>query len=85
MLRLKPIAQSGIMNLRLAIPESRCQSALNLQMVQLQLHFLDALRKVFADVIGTHVQTRNPKTIVLSSDNHTHLSSANRRLRLVPQ
>jgi len=45
------------MNLWLAIPEPRRQSALNLQVIQLQLDLLDALRKVAFYVVGAYVQT----------------------------
>ena len=42
-LGLKPIAQPRIVNLWLAIPKASRQSALDLQMIQLQLDFLYAL------------------------------------------
>jgi len=43
MFRFKPIAQSSIMNLWLAIPKPIRQSALDLQVIQLEFDFLDAL------------------------------------------
>jgi len=41
--RFKPIAQARIVDLWLTIPEPSRQAALNLEMIQLQLDFLDAL------------------------------------------
>jgi hypothetical protein len=71
--RLKPRAQPGIVNLRLALPEIGLQTALNLQMTQLQLDARYVLRKIAPDIIRAYVKSGNSASLALCLDHHTYL------------
>lgn len=86
------------MNLRLSVPELRRQPTLNLQVVQLQFDYVNALREVPAHISCPDVQSGNFATLELRLDDHcspseipggtanrARLNSSIRRRSLKPQ
>jgi len=72
-LGLQPRAQPGIVNLRLVLPETGLQSALNLEMIQLQLDARNLFREITPNVPGANVEPGDSASLALRFDHHTHL------------
>jgi hypothetical protein len=71
--RFQPSAQTGIVNLRLTLPEIRLEIALDPQVIQLQLDGCDVPWEVATDVADAHVQTGYHAAFAMCLDHHTHL------------
>ena len=56
---LQPGAQPGIEDLRFALPKIRIQTALNVEMVELQFDCRNVITKVAADIGFTNVKSCN--------------------------
>ncbi len=74
-LRLQPSAQPGIVNLRLTPPEIRVQSTLNLQMVELQLDYVNMLGEIATDIGHPDQQTGDTSALGMCFDDHDDLLS----------
>jgi hypothetical protein len=72
-LRLQPRAQAGIVNFGLVPPETGAQSALNLQMIELQLDDQNVSRKIAANIGSTDVESSETATLGLCFYHHTSL------------
>jgi hypothetical protein len=70
---LKPRAQPGIKNLRLALPEIGLQPALNLEMIQLQLDARNVFWEIAPDIVHAHMQSGDSASLALCLDDHTYL------------
>ena len=70
-LKTQPLAESGIMNLRLIAPKLRTQPALNLQMVQLQFNHVDSFGKIPSDILCAHKEAGNFAALDLRLDHHS--------------
>lgn len=69
----EPGAKSGVEDLRVSLPEFWIQSALDLQMIQLQLDNRNVLRKITARVTGSNIQAGDAASLALRFDDHTYL------------
>ena len=65
MFGLKPCAESGVVNLRPALPEIRFQPALDSQMAQLKLDVLRAFGKVTPHIVLSDVEGGNAATFAV--------------------
>ena len=72
-LRHKPGAQAGVVNLRLTVPEAGFEAAVNLQMIKLQLDYRDVPGKISARVGDANVQSGDTDTPGLCFDYHAGL------------
>jgi hypothetical protein len=78
---LKPRAQPGIEDFRLALPEVGIQSALDIDMIELQLDGGGVFLKVAPHVGFANVKPGNSAAFGVSFDNHRHLLFNVGRLR----
>jgi hypothetical protein len=56
-LRVEPLAQARVVNLRLALPEARSQPALNAQMIQFEFDGSDAFGKIAPYIVDAYIET----------------------------
>jgi hypothetical protein len=69
----QPRAQPGIEDVRRVLPEIRPQSALNLEMPQLQLDAGNVFGKITPDIVHAHMKPNNSVSIALRPDHHASL------------
>jgi len=69
----QPGTEPGVEDLRVALPEFGVQSALDLEMIQLQLDDRNMLGEIPADVPCANVQTGDSACLALRFDHHTYL------------
>lgn len=71
--RFQPGAQPWIVDLRFPSPEIRVQPTLNLQMVELQLDYLNMLGKIATDVGHPDQQSGDTSALGMCFDYHDDL------------
>jgi hypothetical protein len=71
--QFEPVTQPWIVNLRLALPEMRLQSALDSQVVQFQIDAFDVLGKIAADIIDSNIESGDAMSRPLRFNHHTYL------------
>ena len=81
-LEIQPLAQPGIVDFRLALPELRGQVALDIQMIQLQFDDIDVLRKVAPYILRTDLQTGHFMSLASRSNQHLFPPSSAAWIRL---
>ena len=69
----KPDAEPGVEDLRLALPETGLQAALNLEMIQLQLDAGNVFGKIAPYIASAHMQAGDAESFASCLDNHTYL------------
>lgn len=69
-LEIQPLAQPRIVDLCLALPELRCQIALNIKMIQLQLDDIDVFREVAPHILCTYLQAGHFTSLALRLNQH---------------
>jgi hypothetical protein len=69
----QPGAQPGVEDFRLASPEIGLQTALNLEMIQLQLDAQNAFWEKTPGIACAHMQSGNAESFALCFDDHKHL------------
>jgi hypothetical protein len=69
----QPCAEAGIEDLRLPLPEVWLKSALDLEMIQLQLNDGQMFGKIAPDIVCAYMQSGNSTSLALCLDDHTYL------------
>jgi|KBSMisStaDraftv2_1062788.scaffolds.fasta_scaffold770080_1 hypothetical protein len=69
-LEVQPFTETRIVDLRFPVPELRRQSALNLQVIQLQLNYASGFRKVSAHIPDADIKTGDFGARELCLDHH---------------
>jgi hypothetical protein len=72
-LGLQPGTEAGIVDFGLIVPEAGAQTALDLEMIQLQFDYGDVFRKITANVRCTDVESSEAAALALCFDYHTRL------------
>ena len=69
----QPRAQPGIVDLGLAVPEIGSQSALNIEVIELQLYDRDVFGKIATNVRRAHEESGKTPAFAVCFYNHIHL------------
>ncbi len=70
MFGLQPCAKAGIENLWLTLPEVGIKSALNLEVIELQLDCGDGLREIAPDIAFAYVESGDTTAFGVCFHNH---------------
>jgi hypothetical protein len=69
----QPRAEPGIEDLRLALPEIGLQTALNLEMIQLQFDARNVFWEIAPDIVRADMKSGDSTPLALCLDHHTYL------------
>jgi hypothetical protein len=72
--RLEPRTETGIVNFRLVLPESRIETAVNLKMIQEQLDDRHIFGEIAPDIVCAHMKSGDFEALALRFDDHTYLT-----------